>query len=656
MVNEENRRVEIRLEESLPALKKVAYEKSFFAPQRITRKLAEVFSKKIQFSVRIQTAVALKSLRILIKDYPSDPFPIKILEAHDLRPQNRLSFILDWNGIKDTDQLITFNKRYSYQVVATDSLDNEFYLPQRSFFLARAVIVKEKRIFALAQFNQVAPLHQFYLEQLEQVEDMMKRDDQIRVRFFGHTDSIGTEERNDALSADRAAELAGWLARSIDYDYSLNDAQKKILKTRIDNPLEPTSAFWAQRFQFGKGEHFPLVARDVAYGSNSSPQGRTLNRRVDIEIYRIEEYRKPGLKVARNICFHPWYRTTLSNPEEQNFAKLDPDESQNDHSPAPEIRSNRRSEAMTRAFLTGSSDREIVPAREIQSEAIQEELINRINCLELQDSILWVGTDFGLLQWNLASDQYRVFDMDLRKYQRLNALKYDPGRRCLWLGTQKGLRQLVGQHWQADFTVATGLAGNRITKILIDATGNLILGTNEGISYFDGQTSQTPGQASPGLIDDQINDIYQAEDGRLWAATEKGASVRTEDGRWQPFWGNIYLPCDTVLCLHIAGPDEKWLGTARGLWLFGRNDHPLPFKTDEDAERLKQIRILGLIRDHANELWCATAEGVFRYQNGVWYHYNYGDGLPASSVQTMLLAPDHKKYLGTLGGGTAILD
>lgn len=659
MVSEENRRVEIRLEESLPPLKKVAYEKSFFAPQRITRKLAEVFSKKIQFSVQIQTTVPLKNLSILIRDYQSDPFPIKILEVDDLGRQTNLHFNLDWNGIKDTDQLIPFNKPYFYQVLVTDSLDNEFFLPQQSFYLARDVIVKEKRIFALAQFNQVAPLHQFYLEQLEQVEDMMKRDDRIRVRFFGHTDSIGTKERNDALSADRAGELASWLARSIDYDYGLNDAQKKILKTRIDNPLDPNSTHWAQRFQFGKGEHFPLVARDVAYGSNSSPQGRTLNRRVDIEIYRIEACHKPRLPLARNITFHPWHRGMLSGSDQRHFAHPDhrePDEERYSAALAPEIRPYMRGESLATGFINSYRGKGIAPENEIPPDGIREEFINRITCLEIQGSILWLGTELGLLKWNLDTDQYRIFDVDLRKYQRINALKYDPIRHCLWVGTQKGLRQLIGNRWHADFTISTGLAGNRISKILLNDTGTIILGTNEGLSYFDGQASEIPGSASPGLIDDQINDIFQASTGMLWVATNKGVSFRTVNDRWQPFWGNIYLPSDSVLCLDLTNPEEKWLGTAKGLRLFDRNDHPLPFNTDDDAEQLRQIRILALTRDRANRLWCATAEGLFSFQNRVWYHYDAEDGLPASFIQAILPGPDHKKYLGTRGGGVVILE
>lgn len=210
------------------------------------------------------------------------------------------NFSVDWDGIKDNYRLIVFNKPYYYEVILTDIDGEKYEAPMRSFYISRDVIVKEKRIFALAKFNKVAPLHQFYVEQLDQIKDMMKLDRRIKVRFYGHTDIIGTEKRNKTLSTNRAIELAAWLASNIDIDYSLIDSVKEQLKSRIDTPYSTDHPGYAERFKFGKGASSPLIAKNLEYGTNSAPQGRTLDRRVDIEVYRMGHFEKPELSLGWN--------------------------------------------------------------------------------------------------------------------------------------------------------------------------------------------------------------------------------------------------------------------------------------------------------------------------------------------------------------------
>ncbi|MBN1350399.1 PorV/PorQ family protein [candidate division KSB1 bacterium] len=685
MISEENRRVEIKLPGNLPPTKMVEYEKRFFAPRVITRKKNEILSEKIKFELDLKSAILPKHLTIMIKDQKDDPFPIKIIEIDTFAQSNNWNLAIEWDGIKDNQRLIAFNKTYYFSCKLIDENGKVFEAPMQQFTITRDVIVKEKRIFALAKFNKVAPLHQFYIEQLDQVEDMMKLDDRIKVRFYGHTDMIGTEERNQVLSTERAMELAGWLAKIIDFDYSLTDSLKEQLKSRIDTPFSEDCPNYDQRFTFGKGAASPLVAKNIEYGSNTAPQGRTLDRRVDIEVYRMGGFEKPNLIIEKNITFHPWYHTTLPT---NLGAKVDlQPKTRLATSPAgytkpSEIASDLFAGAIgfdmpqdtttvdsTAAEIAIDStalesvpeklDRPNLPVADVVEEedasGIISALANRITSIERNGNLLWAGTENGLIKWQLGSDSYTLIELDLDKYQRITCLKYDPRANCLWVGTHKGLRRLSGERWGSDHNVGTGLSGNIINDITIDLSGNLLLGTNEGINIREGSSWRIMANVDRGLTDDYINDLYEDAEGNLWACTNNGACYRAPDGKWLAYEQNSSMPSDTVCCMTIDAEGNKWFGTLRGLCKFDRDANPKKFITYEESETITTDHIGALIAEPTKTLWCATGDGLSVYKDNVWYMYTYSDGLPETVVSSIITGPDQKIYAGTYGGGIAIL-
>lgn len=657
MVSEENRRVEIRLPDNLPATKKVEYEKRFFAPHRILRSNNEILSEKIPIRCLFHAAAPLKQFTIFIKDYASDPFPIKVMPM-DTLPVNKLAdFTLWWDGIKDNQQMIAFNKSYHLFVQLMDANGRRYFAPSRQFFVGRDVIVKEKRIFALAKFNKVDPLHQFYIEQLDQVEDNMKRDHRLRIRFYGHTDVIGTQERNNILSAERALELSSWLAKIIDFDYRLTDSLKAEMKSRIDNPTSPADPNIAAKFKFGKGETSPLIAKNIEYGNNQAPQGRTLNRRVDIEIYRMGGAHKPPLIVHKNITFHPWLHVVLPSSSTAGRQATAP------ASPAsyPLLASNDpQSISLSHQPAAGNaaSSDSFSAAKASSSPAAVEifpDMINCVTCIEPVDSILWIGTENGLLKWNTRTDSFKLIGLDLWKYRRITALKFDPVENCLWVGTQKGLRRLSQDEWGGDVNVGAGLSGNRISCLLRDKHGRLLVGTNEGINSRGQDGWKVLANLNSGLKDDFVNFIYQGPDHSLWCCTNKGVYRQVAENAWSPFAGNTELLSDTVLCMVMDDTGNKWFGTTEGLCQFNARDELQPVQTFAADDPIGSDRITVLQRDRAGQIWGATRKGLVICVDGTWYRYNYDDGLPANSVTALSLQQGAQNYIGFYGGGLSLL-
>jgi len=703
MVNEENRRVEIGLPDDLPTLKKVEYEKRFFAPRIIMRKKNEILSEKIQFNCLLHSSIPLQNLTILINEYHEDPFPIKVMIVDTIPEDKTMKFTLEWAGIKDNGQMIAFNKTFYFTAFAVDTAGKLYDIPMQDFYVGREVIVKEKRIFALAKFNKVAPLHQFYLEQLDQVEDMMKKDRMIKIRFYGHTDVIGTEERNNILSADRAMELSSWLAKIIDFDYRLTDSLKTELKCRIDNPFSATSPDIDQKFRFGKGETSPLIAKNIEYGNNNTPQGRTLNRRVDIEIYRMGEITKPVLVVEKNITFHPWYgliienalakkqyhgkrverelakpnqrmvyvQNTIStnpvlfvstdkfemlqNPVNSDFIAQDTTKPQNQTVLPDSSRAKGSDIAEDSLKIHTASSNQMKEKEKPFTVEISPDLVNQVTCIELQDSIIWLGTENGLIKWDVDKDTFQVIGLDLWKYKHITALKHDPKENCLWVGTKKGLREFAEDQWILDFNVGTGLSGNVINCILKDKSGNLLLGTNEGINIRKDIGWRVLANVDSGLPDDNVNYIYEDNDSVLWACTNKGVCFKTKQGRWFPFEGNFNLVSDTVYCMAIDLHGNKWFGTAEGLCIFNNKNQLVKFSTFDNSDNVRTDKILSITEDKSQILWCATENGLAVYHDETWYSYNYNDGLPANYVNTIFVGDDNKKFVGFNGGGISIL-
>lgn len=657
MVSEENRRVEIRLPDNLPATKKVEYEKRFFAPHRIARSKNEILSEKIPIRCRLHTAVPLTQFTIFIKDYAKDPFAIKIMQADTLPVDELRNFTLLWDGIKDNRQMIAFNKSYHLVVQIVDANGKNYHAPSLQFYVGRDIIVKEKRIFALAKFNKVDPLHQFYIEQLDQVEDNMTRDNRLRIRFYGHTDVIGTQERNNILSAERALELSSWLAKIIDIDYRLTDSLKAEIKSRIDNPISPADPKIAHKFNFGKGESSPLIAKNIEYGNNQAPQGRTLNRRVDIEIYRMGVTQKPPLVVEKNITFHPWLNVVVpAKIMDERHATAPtsgwsyPLLASND----PRFNFDSQDSAAARISWSDSATTDYQTS-EAPSASIIPEMINRVTCIEPLDSILWIGTENGLLKWNTRTDAFELIGLDLWKYRRISAIQFDPVEDCLWVGTQKGLRRLSQDRWGEDVNVGSGLSGNVINSLLLDYQGRLLVGTNEGINIRGKDGWHVLANMNTGLKDDFINCIYQAPDLSLWCCTNKGVYRQVSDNVWLPFVANNELLSDTVYCMVMDNAGNKWFGTAEGLCQFNSNDEPQRLLTFEEAAQPMSGRVMALQRDSAGNIWCATHKGLAICCDGTWYRYSYEDGLPATIVTALRLQPGQKNYVGFHGGGLSIL-
>jgi VWFA-related protein len=273
MIQEENRRVEFCIEEENRELKD-EYEEIIFGPIRVP--VTETFTEDVLFDCRLRSSYMFKKWRLEITD-KRDGNIIRILTDTALVRGDSLWGLILWNGRDDRNELVELDKQYFYKIVVGGIIGPETATRLDSFYLKRMETIKEDRIFALAEFDTTEPIFDFYWKRLSYVVDTLLAHPDLRVRFEGHTCIIGDSAYNVNLSCLRAYDLHNAFIDTIknripcDIYYDLKD--------RVDKPkfFGATRPFTVALPCCDKGK--------LVLGNNHIPQGRNLNRRIEIIIY-----------------------------------------------------------------------------------------------------------------------------------------------------------------------------------------------------------------------------------------------------------------------------------------------------------------------------------------------------------------------------------
>jgi ligand-binding sensor domain-containing protein len=229
---------------------------------------------------------------------------------------------------------------------------------------------------------------------------------------------------------------------------------------------------------------------------------------------------------------------------------------------------------------------------------------NYVSALARHEDTLWVGSESGLVRWNLVDGSHTRFG-------------------------------------QAD-----GLASEYITALLVDGDGILWVATDEGISRFDGQSWLTFDQAD-GLDADWITSLLLDTEGHLWAGSRNGErGLNYYDGRT---WGPPPIPplsadCPNIAALEGTGAEGLVVGLEdQGLVLFDGAD----WLVGAAAEDLPAGALLDLMLTQ-HDLWASFEAALVRFD----LESDEAEVVPLESIHTMHQAADGTLWFG--GGGHAL--
>ncbi len=249
----------------------------------------------------------------------------------------------------------------------------------------------------------------------------------------------------------------------------------------------------------------------------------------------------------------------------------------------------------------------------------------------------------------------------------------------IWVGTlDAGLNRInpaTNEVVRYDFiTCADGVPLTHVSSICEDDKGSMWIGTNNrGIAIYNPLKGTTTHlsydrEDKKGLPSNAVNTILRDSNNRIWVGTARGLALYSASFNGfhsyfhQPKTDNS-LSDDNIISLYEDRSGILWIGTtnggvnklARSYTVFHnlRND-------PENRNSLSSDIVWSFYEDNDNTLWIGTSRGLNKYNPATrsYKHYNLAPGsmVEQNTVRTIAPHPDGTLYVGTDGGGVAIVN
>ncbi len=275
---------------------------------------------------------------------------------------------------------------------------------------------------------------------------------------------------------------------------------------------------------------------------------------------------------------------------------------------------------------------------------------SRVLSILVDEPALWVGTDAGLLRFDLASGAWdEPFRGGWLERARVQALLRDSAG-GLWVGTPQGALRLEASEGLELLPAGGALSGLDVAAIEQDGSGALWFSSTRGdlvqLLPASGDTRRV--QLDPG---DAITGMALNYD-RLWFASERGLSVR-ESAR---FDGGLQQRVEARGTRGVAvdSGGRVWLATARGALRWDPETgisrrYPAALGEPEDEARVRASVTAG-----GGRVWLGTEAGsvlLVDAQGVVRDRLDGEDGLPGAPVRALYWDEVGELWIGTEGGG-----
>ena len=244
---------------------------------------------------------------------------------------------------------------------------------------------------------------------------------------------------------------------------------------------------------------------------------------------------------------------------------------------------------------------------------------------------IWIGTETGLHRY--TGELFRVYNYNDGLISNLVwAIMYD-SKDNYWFSTSEGVSRFTfpernGQKQYNNpsvksYTVAEGLPDNLIISMFEDSKGNVWFGTqNKGVSVLTKEIKKVKREemevdvfknfsVADGIADNKIFSICEDVEGNLWLGTSNGATrLNPETKEIKNFTMADGLGGDKVFKIFRDSKNNLWFGILGGyLTRFDGKE----FKTFS----LNQKFILSMDEDKSGNIWFgAYGGGVIKYSPG----------------------------------------
>jgi hypothetical protein len=189
-----------------------------------------------------------------------------------------------------------------------------------------------------------------------------------------------------------------------------------------------------------------------------------------------------------------------------------------------------------------------------------------VNKLVVDQSILWLATDDGVIRFDIGSQRFTKLTMDDGlPSQRVSTVAFDD--QYVWFGTNKGLvRYRKTDRALKVYDESNGLPSKVVTYSV--AIGRQVwFGTRAGIAVFspDVDGLRAFGEAD-GMASGDVAELFQFGND-LWCRTDVGLSRFRIQQRVFNNFPMTLMRAQQIRVITIEG-ENLWLGTDNGLWQF----------------------------------------------------------------------------------------
>lgn len=246
------------------------------------------------------------------------------------------------------------------------------------------------------------------------------------------------------------------------------------------------------------------------------------------------------------------------------------------------------------------------------------------------DSILFIGTETGLILFNRFTNEFRPFNTTTNDLTN-DVVKtiYARNREEIYFGTDLGFNMLnpvtgsVEKYYHNPFNLYS-IINNQIWDILPDQNGNLWLATYNGISrlnlsselfmyfpVFFGEEDDPVGT--------RVTDVLYDMNDKLWIATSNGllSSEDMNSGK-QTFikvLDNLPLSINNINTITIDKRNRIWIGSVAGIniWDPAAKKIFIPPVDDGEGTRVSSNYISAIIQGYNGYFWiCTWGGGLYK--------------------------------------------
>ncbi len=286
-----------------------------------------------------------------------------------------------------------------------------------------------------------------------------------------------------------------------------------------------------------------------------------------------------------------------------------------------------------------------------------------VNDIAEESGWLWIGTDGGVVHYNLSNGHKEYFKKTNSGliYDNVETVYID-NQSNKWFCTFYGVSKFDGSNWITFNKDSMGVERDWVHDCVQAADGSMWFATRMGVTRYDGSNWTIFSPATDTTITSyEMMGIDVDSKGNIWVASRddgygRGGLFKYDGSQWTGYTQqNSAIPDYYYYDLVVDHNDNVWLAS---------NDHGLiqfdgsTFTTyNNNSSYIGDIRVKHLFVDASNNIWAALEKyiaygGITKFDGANFTNYNvYSGNFPGDNGSCVFISSGGRLFAGVQGKG-----